>query len=93
MPIGSAEIPIKDAVLSNLQNQRVSPTMQRRKLDLIQSLNRRHLSQATADPTIEGLIANYELAFRMQTSTPPCFTPSASTTNASRTVTPTVTSA
>ena len=65
MPISSAEIPIKDAVLSNLQNQRVSPTMQRRKLDLSQSLNRRPLSQATADPTIEGLIANCELAFRM----------------------------
>ena len=70
-PIGSAEVPIKDAVISNLSNPRLNREMQRKQLDLIQSLNRRHLSQATADPNIEGLIENYELAFRMQSSMPP----------------------
>src|SRR4026209_1733672 len=38
--IGSAEIPIAKAVVSNLGNQRLKPTEQREQLDLIQSLNR-----------------------------------------------------
>src|SRR5688572_9080819 len=42
--IGSAEIPIAKAVVSNLGNERLKPTEQRQQLDLIQSLNRRHLA-------------------------------------------------
>ncbi len=68
--IGSAEIPIAQAAVANLGNKRLSSDVQRRQLDLIQALNRKHLDQATADPQIEGLIANYELAFRMQSTMP-----------------------
>ncbi len=68
--IGSAEIPIEKAVVSNLGNTRLDPTLQRRQLDLIQSINRRHLRQTVADQQVEGLIANYELAFRMQSTMP-----------------------
>jgi hypothetical protein len=68
--IGSAEIPIKNAVVSNLVNERLHASLQREQLELIQSLNRRHLQSAPADQTIEGLIANYELAFRMQSTMP-----------------------
>ena len=68
--IGSAETPIADAVVSNLVNKRMSPDKQRTQLDLIQSLNRKHLQKVVADPNIEGLIANYELAFRMQSTMP-----------------------
>lgn len=68
--IGSAEIPIAQAVVSNLGNQRLNPHEQREQLDLIQSLNRRHLRAIGADQQIEGLIANYELAFRMQSTMP-----------------------
>jgi hypothetical protein len=68
--IGSAEIPISEAVVSNLVNKRLNPALQRRQLDLIQSLNQRHLREAHVDPKIEGLIANYELAFRMQSTVP-----------------------
>ena len=68
--IGSAETPIADAVVSNLVNKRMSPDKQRAQLDLIQSLNRKHLQKVVADPNIEGLIANYELAFRMQSTMP-----------------------
>jgi hypothetical protein len=68
--IGSAEIPISQAAVSNLVNKRLNSGMQREQLDLIQSLNGRHLRKAPADQTIEGLIANYELAFRMQSTMP-----------------------
>ena len=68
--IGSAEIPIKKAVVSNLVNQQIAPQVQRQQLDLIQSLNRNHLRESGPDQQIEGLIANYELAFRMQSTMP-----------------------
>src|SRR6478672_8809994 len=68
--IGSAEIPIAKAVVSNLGNQRLGPKEQREQLDLIQSLNRQHIRASGEDQQIEGLIANYELAFRMQSTMP-----------------------
>ena len=68
--IGSAEIPISKAVISNLGNERIGPALQRKQLDLIQSLNTHHLREVTADQNVEGLIANYELAFRMQSAMP-----------------------
>ena len=68
--IGSAEIPIAKAVVSNLKNTRLSHETQRRQLAFIQSLNREHLKRKTVDSRIEGLIANYELAFRMQSTMP-----------------------
>jgi hypothetical protein len=68
--IGSAEIPISKAVVSNLGNQRIEPELQRKQLDLIQSLNEHHLRELADDQNIEGLIANYELAFRMQSTLP-----------------------
>ncbi len=68
--IGSAEIPIAEAKISNVGNPLLDRYSQRQQLDLIQSLNREHLRSATADQGIEGLIANYELAFRMQSTIP-----------------------
>ena len=68
--IGSAEIPIADAVVTDLKNPRFSESLQRSQLGLIQSINRRHLQENIADKNIEGLIANYELAFRMQSTMP-----------------------
>jgi hypothetical protein len=68
--IGSAETPIKQASVLNVGNTRIPSTLQRQQLDLIQSLNREHLKEASEDQGIEGLIANYELAFRMQANVP-----------------------
>ncbi len=68
--IGSAEIPIAKATVSNLVNTQLSPDLQRSQLNLIQSINRRHLHDVGVDQRIEGLIANYELAFRMQSTMP-----------------------
>lgn len=69
--IGSAEIPIAQATISNLANQRWSGDDQRRQLQLIQSLNEDQLNRLGTDRNVEGLIANYELAYRMQTTIPP----------------------
>jgi hypothetical protein len=68
--IGSAETPIAKATVSNLVNKSLSPELQRSQLDLIQTLNRRQLRDVAVDQRIEGLIANYELAFRMQSTLP-----------------------
>jgi hypothetical protein len=70
MAIGSAETPISKAVISNLANKRLKPGLQKKQLELIQSLNRQHLQEVAVDPRIEGLIASYELAFRMQSTMP-----------------------
>ena len=72
--IGSAEIPIAKAVVANLGNPRLQPGAQREQLDFIQSLNQQHLRTAGGDPQIEGLIANYELAYRMQSTMPAVMT-------------------
>lgn len=68
--IGSAEIPIAKASVLNLVNQRLTANQQRSQLDLIQSLNRQHLREVAVDDRIEGMIANYELAYRMQATMP-----------------------
>jgi hypothetical protein len=68
--IGSAEIPISKAAVSNLVNKQLKPGMQQKQLQLIQSLNKRHLRETAVDQQIEGLIASYELAFRMQSTMP-----------------------
>ena len=70
MAFGSAETPIAKAVIPNLSNARIDGGLQREQLDLIQSLNRKHLRKAKQDQGIEGLISSYELAFRMQSSVP-----------------------
>ena len=70
LAIGSAEIPIGKAAVTNLGNKRRTSDLQRSQLNLIQSLNQKHLQRLQVDPRIEGLIANYELAFRMQSTMP-----------------------
>lgn len=70
MAIGAAEIPVANAKISNLTNAELDRSSQRQQLDLIQSLNHKHLRTAGMDPGIEGLIASYEMAFRMQSSVP-----------------------
>ncbi|MCA9130177.1 MAG: DUF1501 domain-containing protein [Planctomycetales bacterium] len=68
--IGSAETPIAQAKISNVGNSRISAAQQRQQLDLVQALNRQHLDRLERDQSVEGLIANYELAFRMQSTIP-----------------------
>src|SRR5882762_519978 len=62
-PIGSADVPMAQAEIPFLKNLDLSAQRQRRQLDLIQRLNRKHLARAQRDPNIEGLIESFELAF------------------------------
>jgi hypothetical protein len=48
----------------------VSTQQQRRTLDFLQRLNRRHLEQRGDDSELSARIASYELAFRMQAHAP-----------------------
>ncbi|MFO0875885.1 MAG: DUF1501 domain-containing protein [Gemmataceae bacterium] len=56
--------------VSNLKNQRRKRDAQRTQLDLVQELNRGTAEALGHSPEIEGLIASYELAFRMQAEMP-----------------------
>lgn len=68
--IGAAEIPVEKARMANISNPVLDKATQQNQLDLIQALNRKHLQSAVQDQGIEGLIASYELAFRMQSEIP-----------------------
>jgi hypothetical protein len=48
----------------------ISSRQQRRTLDLVQSMNRRHLKQRGTDDELAARISAYELAFRMQVAAP-----------------------
>jgi hypothetical protein len=62
---------VGDRALPNLANRFLSPPMQRRQLDLVQSMNRDLLARSGGqNQQIEGLIESYELGFRMQSSVP-----------------------
>jgi len=67
--LGDANRPGASQTVGNLVNSRLTPTEQRRQLDLLQSMNQQSLAK-TADPRVEGLIQSYELAFRMQDALP-----------------------
>ncbi len=60
-------------VLSHLENGRLSSGSQRRQLDLIQTLNRRHSKDRDADAALEARIESFEVAFRMQTAAKEAF--------------------
>ena len=68
--IGTADVPVKDASIPFLSNDKLSRAMQRRQLDLIQQLNHSHLRRSEDDAQIEGMVQSYELGFRMQSAAP-----------------------
>lgn len=55
-----------DKLIEFIKNDRVSRDDQRRQLDLVQALNRRHQQMRDADPQLESRIQSFELAYRMQ---------------------------
>src|SRR5204862_1503483 len=58
-----------DPILNVANPPGVDAKMQRDTIDLVRTLNARQLEQ-TGDPEIATRIANYEMAFRLQTSAP-----------------------
>lgn len=58
-----------DVPIANIRTQ-MTPSDQRRQIDLIQSMNRNLIARQQANPEVDAVIESFELAFRMQTSVP-----------------------
>ena len=58
------------APIRHLTDSQLPRAIQRRRIDLIQTMNRRQLERLETDQQMEGVIESFELAFRMQTETP-----------------------
>ncbi len=58
------------APIRHLTDTTIPKKIQRRRIDLIQQMNRRQLRRLETDQQMEGVIESFELAFRMQTKTP-----------------------
>ena len=56
--------------MKNIENQQISRELQRAQVDLIRGLNERKVERDGHQPEIEGAIASFELAFRMQAEVP-----------------------
>ena len=69
-PLGNASLPSSDARVSYIENQSLSQKQQRLQLDLLQAMNRDHLSATGPQGDLEGRINSFELAFRMQNAMP-----------------------
>lgn len=69
-PIGTARMNIAEAGIKFLKSSDPSPGLQRRKLELLQRWQRRHLERTGPDQALESRIESFELAFRMQTEAP-----------------------
>ena len=55
-----------DRIIRDVTNRKLSMPAQRAQLDLLQSLNREHLTARGQDDELEARIASLEMAFRMQ---------------------------
>ncbi len=56
-----------EKLIEHIRNDRLPLRPQRRQLDLLQQLNRRHQEARQQDAELEARIQSFELAFRMQT--------------------------
>jgi len=54
------------SVIQHVHNQHLPPDSQRRQLDLLQEINRRHLAERQQDSQLEARIESLEMAFRLQ---------------------------
>jgi hypothetical protein len=59
-----------ESPVADLVRGETSAAIQRKKLDLMRTLDRSALQRTGTDDKLESAIANYELAFRMQTAVP-----------------------
>jgi hypothetical protein len=69
VPIGNASTPIEQAKVRYIR-PRHPADVQRRQLDLLAEANREHLARTGPDAALEGRLASFELAFRMQATMP-----------------------
>jgi hypothetical protein len=69
-PIGNASLPASQAKVRHIRNDRIPPSSQRQQLDLLSRMNQVFNSAAGDHPALDAQLANFELAFRMQTAMP-----------------------
>ena len=69
-PIGNAALNATQATVKHIRNARIDLALQRRQLDLIDAMNRDHLTTAGHDQALEGRLNSFELAYRMQSVMP-----------------------
>ncbi|MEX2561004.1 MAG: DUF1501 domain-containing protein, partial [Pirellulales bacterium] len=62
-----------EKLVENIRHNYASPAEQRRQLDLVAQLNRRHLEARQQDTQLEARIQSFELAFRMQSEAAEAF--------------------
>lgn len=62
-----------DKLIDNIRGTGVSRTDQRRQLDLLSELNRKHQQTRTEDAALEARIQSFELAYRMQSAATDAF--------------------
>ncbi len=62
-----------DELIDNIRSSAVTPTDQRRQLDLLAKLNRQHQELRAEDAALEARIQSFELAYRMQLSATDAF--------------------
>ncbi|MFO1064264.1 MAG: DUF1501 domain-containing protein [Pirellulales bacterium] len=55
-----------EKLIEYITNDRITTPDQRRQLDFVQKMNRRHQAARDADPQLEARIQSFELAYRMQ---------------------------
>ena len=60
-------------LIENIHNGSMNPTEQRKQLDLVRTLNDKHLTQRQGDSLLEARIQSFELAFRMQSEASEAF--------------------
>ena len=72
-PIGGSRMKLGEAQIEHLQNAAMAPQRQRDQLELLASWHRQQLQETGPDRELEGRIASFELAFRMQTAAPALF--------------------
>jgi hypothetical protein len=70
MPIGAAGQNAKSMGIRNLEDARLSPAEQRRRLELLQAINAEQLAKTPGDSELEAVAASFELAWRMQNNAP-----------------------
>jgi hypothetical protein len=69
-PIGNASVPAKNAKVAFIQNDRIPADLQKLQLEALRQNNHQFLETTGSDQALEGRIASFELAFRMQGEMP-----------------------
>jgi arylsulfatase A-like enzyme len=62
-----------EKLIENVRNSVTSRADQRRQLDLLQQINRRHSADRQQDPQLESRLQSFELAYRMQSEAADAF--------------------